>query len=80
MTCLLWPSDTGIVYGLVEGKVCQQEESVRRPGLNVASTSSSTSTFSFSLSVPQVRLANTHTNKSSSIYTTESCVISLASK
>ncbi|CAF93921.1 unnamed protein product, partial [Tetraodon nigroviridis] len=46
VTCLLWPSDTGIVYGLVEGKV---------------------------------RLANTHTNKSSSIYTTESCVISLAS-
>ncbi|XP_056873005.1 intraflagellar transport protein 172 homolog [Takifugu flavidus] len=46
VTCLLWPSDTGIVYGLLEGKV---------------------------------RLANTHTNKSSSIYTTESCVTSLAS-
>lgn len=28
----------------------------------------------------QVRLANTQTNKSSTIYGTESCVVSLASK
>ncbi|XP_034555797.1 intraflagellar transport protein 172 homolog [Notolabrus celidotus] len=46
VTCLLWPSDHSIVYGLVDGKV---------------------------------RNANTQTNKSSTIYSTESCVISLAS-
>ncbi|KAM9339048.1 intraflagellar transport protein 172 homolog [Symphorus nematophorus] len=46
VTCLLWPAEHAIVYGLVDGKV---------------------------------RLANTHTNKSSTIYGTESCVVSLAS-
>ncbi|XP_056150499.1 intraflagellar transport protein 172 homolog [Lampris incognitus] len=46
VTCLLWPAEHAIVFGLVEGKV---------------------------------RLANTQTNKSSTIYGTESCVISLAS-
>uniref|UniRef100_UPI003AACFFE7 intraflagellar transport protein 172 homolog isoform X1 n=1 Tax=Centroberyx gerrardi TaxID=166262 RepID=UPI003AACFFE7 len=46
VTCLLWPAEHAIVFGLVEGKV---------------------------------RLANTQTNKSSTIYGTESCVVSLAS-
>ncbi|XP_033977130.1 intraflagellar transport protein 172 homolog [Trematomus bernacchii] len=46
VTCLLWPADQSIVYGLVDGKV---------------------------------RLANTQTSKSSTIYGTESCVVSLAS-
>ncbi|XP_039981994.1 intraflagellar transport protein 172 homolog [Xiphias gladius] len=46
VTCLLWPAEHAIVYGLVDGKV---------------------------------RLANTQTNKSSTIYGTESCVVSLAS-
>ncbi|KAM4529832.1 intraflagellar transport protein 172 homolog [Fundulus diaphanus] len=46
VTRLLWPAESAIVYGLVDGKV---------------------------------RLANTQTNKSSTIYTTESCVVSLAS-
>uniref|UniRef100_A0A3Q0QW63 Intraflagellar transport 172 n=1 Tax=Amphilophus citrinellus TaxID=61819 RepID=A0A3Q0QW63_AMPCI len=46
VTCLLWPAEHAIVYGLVDGKV---------------------------------RLANIQTNKSSTIYATESCVISLAS-
>uniref|UniRef100_A0A672FWM1 Intraflagellar transport protein 172 homolog n=1 Tax=Salarias fasciatus TaxID=181472 RepID=A0A672FWM1_SALFA len=46
VTCLLWPADNAIVFGLVDGKV---------------------------------RLANTQTNKSSTIYATESCVVSLAS-
>nr|XP_057921402.1 intraflagellar transport protein 172 homolog [Doryrhamphus excisus] len=46
VTCLLWPAEHTIVYGLVEGKV---------------------------------RLANVLTNKSSTIYVTESCVVSLAS-
>ncbi|XP_005948489.1 intraflagellar transport protein 172 homolog [Haplochromis burtoni] len=46
VTCLLWPAENAIVYGLVEGKI---------------------------------RLANTQTNKSSTIYATESWVVSLAS-
>ncbi|KAF3703120.1 Intraflagellar transport protein 172 -like protein [Channa argus] len=46
VTCLLWPAEHAIVFGLVDGKV---------------------------------RLANTQTNKSSTIYGTESCVVSLAS-
>ncbi|XP_054618204.1 intraflagellar transport protein 172 homolog [Dunckerocampus dactyliophorus] len=46
VTCLLWPAEHTIVYGLVDGKV---------------------------------RLANVLTNKSSTIYVTESCVVSLAS-
>ncbi|XP_026175024.1 intraflagellar transport protein 172 homolog [Mastacembelus armatus] len=46
VTCLLWPAEHAIIYGLVDGKV---------------------------------RLANTQTNKSSTIYGTESCVVSLAS-
>ncbi|KAJ3607079.1 hypothetical protein NHX12_026594 [Muraenolepis orangiensis] len=46
VTCLLWPAEHAIVFGLVEGKV---------------------------------RLANTQTNKSSTIYGTESVVVSLAS-
>ncbi|CAL8315982.1 unnamed protein product [Lota lota] len=46
VTCLLWPAEHAIVFGLVEGKV---------------------------------RLANTQTNKSSTIYGTESAVVSLAS-
>ncbi|XP_023121303.2 intraflagellar transport protein 172 homolog [Amphiprion ocellaris] len=46
VTCLLWPAENAIVYGLVDGKV---------------------------------RLANTQTNKSSTIYATESCVVSLTS-
>ncbi|CAN9507987.1 unnamed protein product [Ophioblennius macclurei] len=46
VTCLLWPADNAVVFGLVDGKV---------------------------------RLANTQTNKSSTVYATESCVISLAS-
>ncbi|XP_008279843.1 intraflagellar transport protein 172 homolog [Stegastes partitus] len=46
VTCLLWPAENAIVYGLVDGKV---------------------------------RLANTQTSKSSTIYATESCVVSLAS-
>ncbi|XP_040920859.1 intraflagellar transport protein 172 homolog [Toxotes jaculatrix] len=46
VTCLLWPAEHAIVYGLVDGKV---------------------------------RLANTQTNKSSTIYGTESYVVSLAS-
>ncbi|TNN53473.1 Intraflagellar transport protein 172 [Liparis tanakae] len=46
VTCLLWPEEHAIVYGLVDGKV---------------------------------RLANTQTNKSSTIYNTESVVVSLAS-
>ncbi|XP_075050660.1 intraflagellar transport protein 172 homolog, partial [Mixophyes fleayi] len=46
VTCLLWPLETSIVYGLAEGKV---------------------------------RLANTKTNKSSTIYGTESYVVSLTS-
>ncbi|KAL6096181.1 ift172 [Pungitius sinensis] len=46
VTCLLWPAEHAVVYGLVDGKV---------------------------------RLANTQTNKSSTIYGTESCVVSLAS-
>ncbi|XP_060947369.1 intraflagellar transport protein 172 homolog [Limanda limanda] len=45
VTCLLWPAEHVIVYGLTDGKV---------------------------------RLANTQTNKSSTLYRTESCVISLA--
>ncbi|KAE8605809.1 hypothetical protein XENTR_v10015326 [Xenopus tropicalis] len=44
VTCLLWPAEHAIVFGLAEGKV---------------------------------RLANTRTNKSSTIYGTDSCVISL---
>lgn len=67
VTCLLWPSDTGIVYGLVEGKVRPWSVGGRTASL-------------LALCLPQVRLANTHTNKSSSIYTSESCLISLASK
>ncbi|XP_061900790.1 intraflagellar transport protein 172 homolog isoform X2 [Entelurus aequoreus] len=46
VTCLMWPAEHSIVYGLVDGKV---------------------------------RLANVVTNKSSTIYVTESCVVSLAS-
>ncbi|XP_077366599.1 intraflagellar transport protein 172 homolog [Festucalex cinctus] len=46
VTCLLWPAEHAIVYGLMDGKV---------------------------------RLANVQTNKSSPIYGTESCVVSLAS-
>ncbi|XP_053193415.1 LOW QUALITY PROTEIN: intraflagellar transport protein 172 homolog [Scomber japonicus] len=46
VTCLLWPAEHAVVYGLVDGKV---------------------------------RLANTQTNKSSTIYGTESCVVSLTS-
>uniref|UniRef100_A0A3Q3FQ83 Intraflagellar transport 172 n=1 Tax=Labrus bergylta TaxID=56723 RepID=A0A3Q3FQ83_9LABR len=46
VTCVLWPAEHAIVYGLVEGKV---------------------------------RLANTQTNKSSTQYSTESCVVSLVS-
>ncbi|XP_053107178.1 intraflagellar transport protein 172 homolog isoform X2 [Hemicordylus capensis] len=46
VTCLLWPEENTIVFGLVEGKV---------------------------------RLANTKTNKSSTIYGTDSYVVSLAS-
>nr|XP_046228660.1 intraflagellar transport protein 172 homolog isoform X2 [Scatophagus argus] len=46
VTCLLWPVEHTIFYGLVDGKV---------------------------------RLANTQTNKSSTIYGTESCVVSLTS-
>ncbi|XP_028253563.1 intraflagellar transport protein 172 homolog [Parambassis ranga] len=46
VTCLLWPSEHAVVYGLADGKV---------------------------------RLANTQTNKSSTIYATESYVVSLAS-
>ncbi|XP_053736543.1 intraflagellar transport protein 172 homolog [Synchiropus splendidus] len=45
VTCLLWPAEHAVVFGLVEGKV---------------------------------RLANTQTNKSSTIYGTESSVVSLA--
>ncbi|XP_069461553.1 intraflagellar transport protein 172 homolog isoform X2 [Ambystoma mexicanum] len=46
VTCLLWPGENAIVFGLAEGKV---------------------------------RLANTKTNKSSTIYGTESYVVSLTS-
>uniref|UniRef100_A0A1A8U1D0 Intraflagellar transport protein 172 homolog n=1 Tax=Nothobranchius furzeri TaxID=105023 RepID=A0A1A8U1D0_NOTFU len=46
VTCLLWPLENAVVYGLVDGKV---------------------------------RLANTQTNKSSTYYGTESCVVSMAS-
>ncbi|KAM4693761.1 LOW QUALITY PROTEIN: intraflagellar transport protein 172 homolog [Discoglossus pictus] len=46
VTCLLWPAENAIVFGLAEGKV---------------------------------RLANTKTNKSSTIYGTESYVVSLTS-
>uniref|UniRef100_A0A8C6VBY2 Intraflagellar transport 172 n=1 Tax=Naja naja TaxID=35670 RepID=A0A8C6VBY2_NAJNA len=46
VTCLLWPEENTIVFGLVEGKI---------------------------------RLANTKTNKSSTIYGTDSYVVSLAS-
>ncbi|XP_061559670.1 LOW QUALITY PROTEIN: intraflagellar transport protein 172 homolog [Phycodurus eques] len=46
VTCLLWPAEHAIAYGLMDGKV---------------------------------RLANVQTNKSSPIYVTESCVVSLAS-
>ncbi|NXT80828.1 IF172 protein, partial [Zapornia atra] len=46
VTCLLWPAENVIVFGLAEGKV---------------------------------RLANTKNNKSSTIYGTDSCVVSLAS-
>ncbi|XP_027896583.1 intraflagellar transport protein 172 homolog [Xiphophorus couchianus] len=44
VTRLLWPAESVIVYGLVDGKI---------------------------------RVANTQTNKSSTVYTTESCVVSL---
>ncbi|KAM3856962.1 intraflagellar transport protein 172 homolog [Vipera latastei] len=46
VTCLLWPEENTIVFGLVEGKI---------------------------------RLANTKTNKSSTLYGTDSYVVSLAS-
>ncbi|XP_078397553.1 intraflagellar transport protein 172 homolog isoform X1 [Cetorhinus maximus] len=46
VTCLIWPADQAIVFGLAEGKV---------------------------------RLANTKTNKSSTIYGTDSYVVSLTS-
>lgn len=46
ITCLIWPMEQGIVFGLMEGKV---------------------------------RLANTKNNKSSTIYATDSYVVSLAS-
>ncbi|KAL2082479.1 hypothetical protein ACEWY4_022297 [Coilia grayii] len=46
VTCLIWPADHAIVFGLAEGKV---------------------------------RLANTKTNKSSTVYATESYVVSLTS-
>ncbi|XP_053316583.1 intraflagellar transport protein 172 homolog [Spea bombifrons] len=46
VTCLLWPAENAIVFGLAEGKV---------------------------------RLANTKTNKSSTIYNTDSYVVSLTS-
>ncbi|XP_076872854.1 intraflagellar transport protein 172 homolog [Brachyhypopomus gauderio] len=46
VTCLLWPVDNSIVFGLAEGKI---------------------------------RIANTKTNKSSTIYRTESYVVSLTS-
>ncbi|XP_031437803.1 intraflagellar transport protein 172 homolog isoform X2 [Clupea harengus] len=46
LTCLIWPADHAIVFGLAEGKV---------------------------------RIANTKTNKSSTVYATESYVVSLTS-
>uniref|UniRef100_A0A8C9QX79 Intraflagellar transport protein 172 homolog n=1 Tax=Scleropages formosus TaxID=113540 RepID=A0A8C9QX79_SCLFO len=46
VTCLLWPAEYAIIFGLAEGKI---------------------------------RLANTKTNKSSTLYGTESYVVSLAS-
>ena len=47
VTCMIWPPDSNIVFGLADGKV---------------------------------RVANTKTNKSSTIYGTDSYVVSLAQK
>ncbi|MBN3325630.1 IF172 protein, partial [Atractosteus spatula] len=61
VTCLLWPAEHAIIFGLAEGKVWQ----IFKIKKNDCVLSQ------------QVRLANTKTNKSSTVYGTDSYAVSL---
>lgn len=78
VTRLLWPSEHAVVYGLADGKVSLQQQSLISSGVTV--TANFLTRCLIIRLVFQVRLANTQTNKSSTIYATESYVVSLASK
>ncbi|KAG1667872.1 Intraflagellar transport protein 172 [Nymphon striatum] len=79
VTCLIWPQEGQIVYGLADGK-CLVKDSKNNP-LILAEDILERWWFSVlhTLYGIQVRLANVRTNKSSTAYVTENYVVSLTS-
>jgi intraflagellar transport protein 172 len=66
VTCLIWPPEQQIIFGTADGKVQELVHLIF-------------SSLQRAL-LPQVRMANVKTNKSSTIYNTDSYVVSITQK